>query len=509
MGKAATGQEGVDSRTLMRWGLWALALLLLIIWRPSPTARAAGPELPSQALQERIDAAPPGATLQVEGGIYIGPIRLHKPVHLVGKGWPVIDGREEGDVVTIEASGASISGFVLRGSSWSPSLEPAAVKVKEAKQVTIRGNRIEHSFFGIYLIDADEALVEGNQVRLAPHRTVPRRGHGVYAWETSGAIFRGNIISHTSDGLYLDHSDGNVIVGNTVRHGRFGIHLMYSDDIEVIGNVLRENLAGVVQMFSHRLLVQRNEISDHRGASGIGILVKDSDDLFAVDNKVVGNVYGVTADGSPQSVGSTVVLQRNLLASNQVGIGLMPNAPISVFENAFVDNGIQVQALGRGVMSRLMAIHSGGAVHHHHAVQEGPVALPAGVALASEGRGNYWSDYRGYDLDGDGVGDIPYRLTSLFARLSRERPLASAFLYTLAHEALGVAERLFPLIGAGEVLEDPAPLMEPRLTLRGDGEGPSLAMVVISLVLVGLPVYLGLSLRPPWRRRHAHGAQPQ
>jgi nitrous oxidase accessory protein len=489
----------------MRWGLWALAFLLLI-WRPSPTVRAAGPELPSQALQERIDAAPPGATLEVEGGTYMGPISLHKPIHLVGKGWPVIDGREEGDVVTITASGASISGFVIRGSSWSPSQEPAVVKVKEAKQVTVRGNRIENSFFGIYLIDADEAMVEGNQVSLAPHRPVSRRGHGVYAWETSEAIFRGNVISYTSDGFYLDHSDSNAILDNTVRHGRFGIHLMYSDDVEVIGNILRENLAGVVQMFSHRLLVQRNEISDHRGASGVGILVKDSDDLFVVDNKVVGNVYGITADGSPQSVGSTVVFQRNLLASNQVGIGLMPNAPISVFENAFVDNGIQVQALGRGVMSRLMAVHGGGGAHHHHAVQEEPVSLPAGVALASEGHGNYWSDYRGYDLDGDGVGDIPYRLTSLFARLSREQPLASAFLYTLAHEALGVAERLFPMVGAGEVLEDPAPLMEPPLALGGDGEGPSLAMVVVSLAMVGLPVYLALSLRPPWRRRHAHGA---
>jgi hypothetical protein len=153
-----------------------------------------------------------------------------------------------------------------------------------------------------------------------------------------------------------------------------------------------------------------------------------------------------------------------------------------------------------------MAVHGGGGTHHHHAVQEEPVSLPVGVALASEDRGNYWSDYRGYDLDGDGVGDIPYRLTSLFARLSREQPLASAFLYTLAHEALGVAERLFPMVGAGEALEDPAPLMEPPLALGGDGEGPSLAMVVVSLAMVGLPVYLALSLRPPWRRRHAHGA---
>ncbi len=492
----------------VRWGLLAFSLLSLLWW-PLPWGGATSPPTPSQALQERIDAAPAGATLEVTEGTYLGPIHIHKPVHLVGKGWPVIDGGGQGDVVTITADGASISGFVIRGTSWNPSQEPAAVKVQKAKGVAIRGNRIEDAFFGIYLIDADGALAEGNELRLAPQRSVLRRGHGFYLWEVSGATLVGNVIRYSADGFYLDHADDNRIANNVVEHGRFGVHLMYSDDVEVVGNQLRHNLAGVVDMFSHRLLLQENEIEDHRGAVGIGVLLKDSDDVFAVDNRIVGNIYGLTADNSPQSVGATVIFQRNLLAFNQVGVGLMPNAPITLWENALVDNGIQVQALGRGVMMRFLAGH-GGSHGGNMGREEAEASLPKGVALTSHGRGNYWSDYRGYDLNGDGVGDVPYRITSLFAKLVRQRPLASAFTHTLAQEAVGTAERLFPIMGPGDVLEDTAPLMEPPVAMAGNGRRPSLPFLLASLAMVGLPAYLAVALHlSRRRRRYALGAAPQ
>jgi len=497
----------------MRRGLLALSLLSLLWW-PLPGGGATAHPLPASALQARIDAAPVGATVAVEGGTYLGPIHIDKPVHLVGKGWPVLDGGGQGTVVTITADGASISGFVIRGTGWNPSQEPAAVKVDRAKGVTISGNRIRDAFFGIYLIDADGALVEGNDLRLAPDVDVLRRGHGVYLWEVSGATLVGNTIRYSADGFYLDHADDNRIANNVVEHGRYGVHLMYSHDVEVVGNVLKGNLAGVVDMFSHRLLLQDNDILDNRGATGIGVLVKDSDDLFAVGNRIVGNVYGMTADNSPQSVGATVIFQRNLVAFNRVGAGLLPNAPATLFENAFVDNGIQVQALGTGIRMRLMHTH-GGHTHgggmgmaHRTSGGEEPASLPQGMALTSGGRGNYWSDYRGYDLDGDGVGDVPYRLTSLFTRLLRRRPLATAFVYTLAQQALGVAERLFPAMGPGEELEDAAPLMEPPVAVVGrGGKGPALSLLLTSLAMAAVPVYVMVALRfPAWRRRHALGA---
>jgi nitrous oxidase accessory protein len=41
-----------------------------------------------------------------------------------------------------------------------------------------------------------------------------------------------------------------------------------------------------------------------------------------------------------------------------------------------------------------------------------------------EGRGNFWSDYVGFDWNGDGVGETPYRLQTAASALMARRPHA-------------------------------------------------------------------------------------
>lgn len=466
---------------------WPLAVVALLITGLLPEG-VQGANL-SQDLQAIIDSAPPGQTLIIGGGYYTGPIVIYKPLALVGRGWPIIDGQGRGSVVTITADGASISGFVLKGSSFSPSLEPAAVKVEGAKGVSIVENRIVNSFVGVYLIDADYAEVRANQLDLAPHLPVLRRGHGVYAWETSGATLVENDIRHTADGFYLDHSPDNVIARNSVRSGRYGVHLMYSGDVELIENQLAQDMAGVVAMFSHRLLMVGNRITNNRGATGVGILLKDVDYMYAEANYIEENVFGFVGENSPQSAGASVLLRRNLFAGNDVGMALMPNAPVTLTENTFWDNGQHLQGIGPSIMMRLLGGHGGGADVGQGGGGGGH--LPKGMQLSAMGRGNYWDDYRGYDLDGDGVGDIPYQVVNLMGTLVRERPLASAFIYTLAHDVLRMADRLFPAAQSRESLEDPAPLIRPVLSRSAGGQGRvSVSLLLVSLLMVGLPLLL-------------------
>ena len=80
-----------------------------------------------------------------------------------------------------------------------------------------------------------------------------------------------------------------------------------------------------------------------------------------------------------------------------------------------------------------------------------------------EGRGKSWGEYRGYDADGDGIGDVSHRVEATVNALIQRNPLIQAFLYTPAHLALEAAARMFPLFRQAPLLVDEQPLMSFQL----------------------------------------------
>jgi len=462
---------------------------------PLARADAQVARLGGGSLQQRIEQAAPGDTIFIDGGVFNERIIIDKAVSLIGRNWPVIDGGGQGDVVTIVADDVTLSGFVVRGSGRSLSQEPAAIKVNEVDRVTLRGNRVEESHFGIYVLGSEGSTIAFNEVDPGGDTPIERRGHGIYLWEVSGTVVHENTVRNAADGIHLEFSEGNGIGSNVVTKSRYGLHFMYANDNRMTGNTFRDNLAGAVLMFSHDLLLKDNEFSSNRrGATGAGILLKDVDNVFAEGNRLLRNKYGLTVEGTPQSIGATAVFLHNLLALNDTGLALMSNAPITFVENSLIDNTVQVKALGGELASRVMSSHSGGAAHEQTtSTGSDQPALPTGAVWTSNGRGNYWSDYRGYDADGDGVGDRAYRPEPPFAgQLERDETLR-LFQFTPAQQALDMAADMFPLYRYNPVMEDSGPLMEPP-------EGPALPrdgsfnreLLVASLFLVGA-AYAGVA----------------
>jgi nitrous oxidase accessory protein len=73
---------------------------------------------------------------------------------------------------------------------------------------------------------------------------------------------------------------------------------------------------------------------------------------------------------------------------------------------------------------------------------------------------NYWDKYRGYDLNKDGIGDVPFRPTSLFSMIT-ERNAAAMMLFRSAIVSLiDNAEKVLPGI-TPEALKDNKPTMKP------------------------------------------------
>jgi nitrous oxidase accessory protein len=468
---------------------YLLCLALVILFLPSTVGAEDARQAPGASLQERINAAAPGETVFVEGGVYRENVVIDKPLSLIGVDSPVIEGGGQGDVVTISADDVSISRFTIRGSSRNISQEPAAIKISEADRVTIRANRLEDSHFGVHMTSSADSTISDNVLDLGGHVPEERRGHGIYLWEVSNTAIHANVIRHAADGIHLEFSEDNGIGDNTVTDSRYALHFMYASGNKIINNTFRDNLAGAVLMFSHDLLLKDNELSNNRrGATGAGILLKDADNVFVEGNLITRNKYGMTVDGTPQSVGATAVFIRNLFALNDTGLGLMSNAPITFVDNAMIENTVQVKALGGDIGSRIMSTHGAGA--HDQGARGGaptePPKPPKGAVWTADGRGNYWSDYNGYDANGDGVGDRPYLPQPPFAGALDDNDTLRLFQFTLAQQAIDMAADMFPVYDYQPIIEDSGPLMDPPGPALPRGDGVNEGLLVVSALLLVL-----------------------
>ena len=418
--------ERPDQEATIRRAAIAAAIGALMV------AGRSGLSAQPQRLQDRIASAPPGSTLIVDGGIHVGPIRIRGPLTVIGRNNPVIDGRGMGSVVSIEGDEVVLRGFHVRNSGREVTEEAAGIKATGNRH-TIEDNDVRDVYFGIHLGGGDGYQVANN--RIAPGvQHGARPGHGISVWNARDSKIIGNRISDARDGVYLSFAEDVVVSGNDVTRCRYGLHSMSSLNATLVGNTLVANLLGAALMQSDRLVLRANRIEQHRqGSAAYGVLLKDIGDLVAEDNAILSNRVGVYAEGVPLQPTHQAVMMHNTIAGNEVGLALQSNAALTIAENRIADNLADVRPLGRRLSSSLK--------------------------WSRNGRGNSWSQYRGYDRDADGLGDLPYSVNEPMDALIRKNSLMQAFLYTPAHLALEAAARMFPLYRDQPLLVDEHPLM--------------------------------------------------
>ncbi len=422
-----------------------------------------GPSGPFTSIQQAIAHARAGDTVRVEAGVYLGNVLVDRALILEGIGRPVIRGDGRTSVVAMTAPHCTVRGFVIEHSGPMLVNEDAGVLLKSS------GNRIENNelrdvLFGVYFYQSNDNVVSNNVIRGRDWLEMGERGSAIHIWDSLRNTITYNVITGARDGMYLQNASQSFIGRNRVQGLRYGLHYMFSDDNRFEDNQFIDNVAGAAIMYSRRIQFRRNAFVHNRGFSSFGILFQDSHNCIAEENDISDNATGVFMEALTASV-----FRRNTISANDVAIQAFSSATgVTFASNNFVENLSPLELIGRELDTQ----------------------------WSENGRGNYWSAYDGYDLDGDGLGDFPFRIQNVFQHLESNYPRLRVFLFSPAAQALAVSGRMFPII-EGPPVSDPHPLMKPLNLPRAataaqhaGASGPGLALfaalIVFSLLLAGV-----------------------
>lgn len=385
-------------------------------------------------LAARLAAARPGDRFCLAPGTYTGPLRLDGVV-VRGPREAVIRSAGEGTTVRMEGEGPALLGVTVDGSGGRFDLLDAAVHVT-GRDGRVEGVAVRNATFGILVEKAERAQVRDNEVTGDAAKPLGLRGDSIRLWEAYDCVVEANRVRDGRD-MVLWYASRNRVIDNTIERGRYGAHLMYSHDNEIAGNRFVDNVTGLFVMYSRQVSLHRNVFAGAIGAAGLGLGLKESGNVVAIDNAFVHNTIGLYVDTSPLWPDDRNRFERNAFRLNEVAVSFLGRAAGNAFvDNDFLDSRVHVEVDGHG------------------------------DARQAEWRGNRFDDYAGYDLDGDGTGDVAYELRSLSADLVAARPELAFYRGTLSLSLAEAIGRIVPLLEPRLVLVDPAPRMNPRSDAR-------------------------------------------
>ncbi len=381
-------------------------------------------DCPIGSVKRAIELARAGDTIRVRGGTYReGTIEISKSVKLLGIDKPVLDGEGKYEVVRITAPNVILKGFKIVNSGRSELEDIAGVKVENTHGCRIEDNVLENNFWAIYLANVKDCVVEGNVIRGPFKVGEAYSGNGIHLWHCKRVKIKDNYITGHRDGIYFEFVEDSRIEGNVSEgNWRYGLHFMFSHRDEYLRNTFRKNGVGVAVMYTKKVVMRENLFELNWGGASYGLLLKAIDDSLIERNTFYKNTAGILMDECQRSV---------------------------IRNNDFIENGWALRVWANSMDNRIMANNF---LSNTFEMSTNSDSNPNTI------EGNYWSSYRGYDLNGDGVGDVPYKPVKLFSYVLENNPAAAVLLRSFFVQLLDFVEESLPAVVSVSV-EDPRPLM--------------------------------------------------
>lgn len=382
------------------------------------------PSCACSTIKSALEEAGAGDVLRIKTGTYReGNIVIEKPITLHGEDNVIIDGEKKDEIFTIRSSGVALRNLQIQNTGSSFSKDMAAVRLEKVKNCIVENCTVLSGYFGIYLSHAQRCIIRNNEVRGAAVSEFTS-GNAVHLWYCKNIVIEKNILHNHRDGIYLEFSDSCRIEKNHAEGNiRYGLHFMFSDNDIYRQNVFKKNQAGVAVMYSHHISMIENEFSYNWGAISYGLLLKEIKDGDISGNLFLQNTVGIFAESTDR-----MRITRNEFDNNGWALKIAG----SCTENTFSENNFLSNSFELGTDAR---------------------------TNSNKYERNFWSKYSGYDLDRDGIGDVPHHPVDLFTYLVEQQPSSIILMRSLFLDLLNLSEKINPML-TPTALKDEQPLMQ-------------------------------------------------
>ena len=400
---------------------YILALLAVILMTPFTYAQTVEvcKTCPISTLSDGIAQAKDFDTIVVKKGTYKEHnVIVDKPLTIIGENYPIIDGELKGEIITIISDNVTVDGLFIINVGNSYTADYAAIRVKNSKNFLIQNLVLEKLFFGIYIEKSRDGKVFHNKI-IGEAVEEYNSGNGIQLWYSKNVLIEHNFVQHVRDGIYLEFSNFCTIKNNvSALNVRYGLHFMFSNDDLYEDNTFENNGAGVAVMFSRRIKMFNNSFKENWGTASYGLLLKEINDAEIKGNTFEDNTIGINVEGS-----NRINYTHNTFENNGWAIKVKGACYTNIFtENNFLYNSFDIA--------------------YNSKVND------------NEFDKNYWSSYTGYDLDKNGIGDIPYRPVKLFSYIVNRTPETIILLRSMFIDIIDFSEKVSPVFTPDDLLDN-------------------------------------------------------
>ncbi|SNR73238.1 nitrous oxide reductase family maturation protein NosD [Lutibacter flavus] len=372
-----------------------------------------------KSIKDAIEIAEKGDEILIKTGLYKEhDIIVSKSVVIIGEKGVILDGEGVGGIFTFEADNFTIKNVKIINVGSSYTVDYAAIKVVKAQNFIIENCTFESVFFGILIEKSKKGIIRNNKIS-SNRASEASSGNGIHIWDGDKMEVYNNELFGLRDGIYFEFVKNSFVYNNlSTNNIRYGLHFMFSNKNEYHHNEFRNNGAGVAVMFSKYISMHHNKFRLNWGSASYGLLLKEIYDAEIYNNLFEENTIGINGEGCTRINYKNNSFLRNGWAIKIAG---------ACYANIFTNNDFMHNSLDLAYNSKLND---------------------------NKFDNNYWSEYTGYDLDKNGIGDIPYRPVKLFSYIVNQTPEALVLLRSLFVDIINFSEKVSPVFTPDDLLDE-------------------------------------------------------
>lgn len=413
--------------------LWAFLISLLAFSVPAY----------ADTLQEQIDDTPAGGTLKLFNRSYMETAVIKKPITIVGGGGTQLMADSTKPIFTIK----NTRDVTLKNMSFLQST--TAIIVKNGENVQLEGIEMIRMFSGVQVYDSKNVHIEGLTLRGIDGQFASK-GYGLAMFKSENITLQHNDVTSVQDAYYLEHTKNVKVNDNVATDSRYGLHFMYADGIEATNNKLENNVTGVMLMLAKNAVLRHNDVRKQWNWQSSGFTLYNAENITVEHNTFDGNRTGILSQTLKQAR-----ISHNVFTSNQTAIEFTSaDQQNSVTHNDFTGNILNIRSDG-----------SDTTIDH-----------------------NYYDDYSGTDIDGDGIGDTTYSSLQSFGQWMVRKPSYQYFVESPAVVMLNEMDQQTNRIEKNQLV-DASPVMEAKETTK-EARHIHIWSLLIGLIMLGGAIYL-------------------